>query len=102
MADTYYSYSIEELKGIIAPIAKKYQISKVCLFGSYARGDYHEQSDIDLRIEKGEIKGLFALCGFYTELTEALKIKVDVLTTGSLDDEFLEEIKKDEVILYAP
>lgn len=47
------------------------------------------------------MKGLFALCGFYTELAEALKIKVDVLTTGSLDDEFLEEIKNAEVILYA-
>lgn len=54
-----------------------------------------------VELEKGEMKGLFALCGFYTELTEALKIKVDVLTTGSLDDEFLEEIKNDEVILYA-
>ncbi len=95
------NYSIEELKNIIVPIAEKYHISKVYLFGSFARGDYNEHSDIDLRIEKGELKGMFALCGFYTEVEEALHIKVDVLTTGSLDDDFLREIEKEEVMLYA-
>jgi len=44
---------------------------------------------------------MFALCGFYTEVEEALNRKVDVLTTGSLEDKFLEEIKKEEVMLYA-
>lgn len=94
-------YSIEELKEIIAPIADKYHISKVYLFGSFARGDYNELSDVDLRIEKGGLKGMFALCGFYTEVEEALKMKVDILTTGSLEDNFLKEIGKDEVMLYA-
>lgn len=94
-------FAIEELKKIISPIAKKYHISKVYLFGSYARGDCDEQSDVDLRIEKGELKGMFALCGFYTEVEEALNKKVDVLTTGSLEEKFLEEIKKEEVVLYA-
>lgn len=95
------TYTIDELKKIIAPIAKKYQIAQVYLFGSFARGDYDEQSDIDIRIEKGKLKGMFALCGFYTEVSDALKRKVDVLTTGSLSEEFLENIKKDEVMLYA-
>ncbi len=94
-------YSIEELKEIIAPIAEKYHISKVYLFDSFARGDYNELSDIDLRIEKGELKGMFALCGFYTEVEEALQMKVDILTTGSLEGNFLRKIAKDEVVLYA-
>lgn len=94
-------YSLEELKEIIAPIAEKYHISKVYLFGSFARGDYDEQSDIDLRIEKGELRGMFALCGFYTEVADALQMNVDVLTTGSLDGDFLRKIEKDEVVLYA-
>ncbi len=81
--------SIEELKEIIVPIAKKYHIAKVFLFGSFARGDNNEQSDIDLRIEKGELKGMFALCGFITEVEEALQMNVDILTTGSLEEEFL-------------
>ena len=94
-------YSIDELKMIITPIAEKYEISRVYLFGSFARGDYNEESDIDIRIDKGKMKGMFALCGFYTEVSDALERKVDVLTTGSLSDTFLEDIKKDEVVLYA-
>lgn len=95
------NYTVEELKNIIVPIAEKYQLSQVYLFGSFARGDYDEDSDIDIRIEKGNLKGMFALCGFYTELEEVLERKVDVLTTGSLSESFLENIKKDEVMLYA-
>ncbi|MCL2254026.1 MAG: nucleotidyltransferase domain-containing protein [Lachnospiraceae bacterium] len=94
-------YTIEELKEIIYPIAQKYNISKVYLFGSYARGDFDEQSDIDIRIDKGELKGMFALCGFYTEVEEALNQKIDILTTGSLEEAFLEKIKQEEVLLYA-
>lgn len=94
-------YTIDELKTIISPIAEKYEVSRVYLFGSFARGDYNEESDIDIRIEKGKLKGMFALCGFYTEVSDALERKVDVLTTGSLSDSFLEEIKKEEVMLYA-
>ena len=94
-------YSIDELKTIISPIAKKYQIAQVYLFGSYARGDHNDQSDIDLRIEKGNMTGMFALCGFYTEVEDALGMKVDILTTGSLEESFLEHIREDEVMLYA-
>lgn len=93
------SYTVDELKNVIAPIAEKYQIAQVYLFGSFARGDYNEGSDIDIRIEKGKLKGMFALCGFYTEISEALGRKVDVLTTGSLSEEFLESIRKDEIML---
>ncbi|MCD7812660.1 MAG: nucleotidyltransferase domain-containing protein [Lachnospiraceae bacterium] len=93
--------SISELKTIVNPIAKKYHISRVFLFGSFARGDYNDQSDIDLRIDKGSMQGMFALCGFYTDLSEALDRKIDVLTIGSLEDSFLQKIKKDEVLLYA-
>lgn len=95
------NYTIEEIKKIIHPIAEKYGVSHVYLFGSYARGDYNSESDIDIRIDKGAMRGMFALCGFYTEVSEALGMKVDVLTTGSLEESFLKSIQKEEVILYA-
>lgn len=95
------SYTIAELQQIIAPIAAKYHIGAVYLFGSYARGDNTTTSDIDLRIDKGQLRGLFALGGFYEDVQNALGMDVDVVTTGSLDEEFLASIKKDEVPLYA-
>lgn len=94
------TYTCELIKNVVAPIAEKYRIKKVYLFGSYARGDYNENSDIDLRIEKGDLKGMFALCGFYSDVENALQKNVDILTTGSLEQDFLQSIKKDEVLIY--
>lgn len=93
-------YTIEEIKTIVEPIARKYGVERVYLFGSYARGDVNENSDVDLRIDKGSLKGMFALCGLYTEIEEALQMKVDILTTGNLEDDFLRKIQKEEVLLY--
>ena len=34
------TYTIDEIKNIVPPIAEKYQIAQVYLFGSFARGDF--------------------------------------------------------------
>jgi uncharacterized protein len=34
-----HKYTIEEIKNIVAPIARKYDIKHIYFFGSYARGD---------------------------------------------------------------
>jgi len=93
-------YSIEDIQERIFPIAKRYGVERVFLFGSYARGDALPGSDIDLRVDSGAIRGYFKLAGFYRELEEALAIPVDVLTTGSLSETFLSRISDEEVILY--
>ena len=93
-------YTIEELRRIIAPIAKKYGVSRIFLFGSTARGADGPDSDMDLRVEKGQLKGAFALCGLYTELEDALHTDIDLVTTGGLTEDFLQGIGKDEVLLY--
>ena len=51
-------YTIPEIKNIVCPLAKEYGAERVYLFGSYARGESTKNSDIDLRIDKGNIKGL--------------------------------------------
>ena len=92
-------YSIEELQSIIVPLAQKYGAERIFLFGSYARGDMTNSSDIDLRIDKGSIRGL-ALAGLLVDLEDALGIPVDLIPTISLDTRFLESIHPDEVLLY--
>ncbi|MGX9845510.1 nucleotidyltransferase family protein, partial [Streptococcus iniae] len=44
-------YTMEEIKEKIQPIAEKYEIPAIYLFGSYARNEADEDSDIDLAIE---------------------------------------------------
>lgn len=41
-------YTIEEIKDKIIPIAKKHGISRMCLFGSYARGEANDDSDVEI------------------------------------------------------
>lgn len=52
-------YSIDELKTIITPIAKQHGVKSVSIFGSYSRGTASADSDVDLKIEKGELRSLF-------------------------------------------
>ena len=92
-------YTIPEIKNIVCPLAKEYGAERVYLFGSYARGESTKNSDIDLRIDKGNIRGL-ALAGLLLDLEKALGCSVDLITTASLDKEFLSSIKNDEVLLY--
>lgn len=57
-------YSFEEIAERVRPIAEKYGLRSVYLFGSYARGDADEDSDVDLLIDDGdEVHGLFWLGG---------------------------------------
>lgn len=93
-------YTIEEIRNIICDIAPRYGVKRVVLFGSYARGEMRPDSDIDLRIDKGRIRGCFQLSGFHLDLEEKFNIHVDVLTTESLDEKFLKRISKEEVLLY--
>ena len=93
-------YTIAELQRLIKPVAVRYGVRRVLLFGSYARGEATLHSDIDLRIDNGAIKDYFELSGFQQELEAILSGAVDVLTTGSLEDKFLSRIADEEVILY--
>ena len=61
-------YTIDEIKAIAEPIAKQYGVDALYLFGSYARGDATSRSDLDFRVDRGQIADLFELGGLYAEL----------------------------------
>ncbi|CAM3557755.1 nucleotidyltransferase domain-containing protein [Streptococcus pluranimalium] len=73
-------YTIEDIKDIIKPIADKYELPAVYLFGSYARGEADEDSDIDLAVLLGDVDITgFELFALEDELREAFSIPVDFL-----------------------
>lgn len=74
---------IEELRGL----ARKYQIRRVILFGSRARGDYHRTSDIDLAVSGGDILR-FALDA---DEETSTPLKYDII---NLDQKINEELQK--------
>ena len=93
-------YTINEIRNKITPIAKEYGIGKMSLFGSYARGEAKDDSDVDFYIERGRLKSLLQYFAFVDELENALHCHVDVVTTGIEDKQFLSEIMQEGVLLY--
>lgn len=93
-------YSITEIKHIVSPIAEEYGVARVFLFGSYARGKATENSDLDFRFDKGRLRGLIQFGGMYSDLEEKFDKKIDLLTTGSLEPQFLDRIAGEEILIY--
>lgn len=91
--------TVEKIQNVIIPLAIQYKIEKVFLFGSYARGEATEKSDIDLRIDPGEMGGM-AFSSFYLDTEEQLNCHVDIVTTRQLPKSFLAHIQKEEILLY--
>ena len=77
------THTLNEIKVIVSRLARQYGAERIYLFGSYARGDMTNSSDIDL-----------------LDLEDSLGVPVDLVPTTSLDSHFLDSIRKDEVLLY--
>ena len=97
-------YDIEEIKRIVAPIARKYDVTRVFLFGSYARGEANSTSDIDFIIDKGGLHGL-QFAAMLGDLQEIFEKGIDLLTFSGIkgdtsDFRFHQSIEKDMVIIY--
>ena len=93
-------YTIEEIKEKAIPVAMAYGVRSMSLFGSYARGEANDESDIDIYIDKGKMRSLIQYFSFVDELEKKLGCHGDVVTTGIEDKEFLDGIMREGVLLY--
>ena len=93
-------YTIEDLKTILTPIARRYGLQKLSVFGSVARGEATEKSDVDLLVDLPKGWGLFELGGLYSGIEEVLACPFDLVTTGIEDRQFLRKIQQDAIVLY--
>jgi uncharacterized protein len=90
-----------ELKDHLKTILLNNDVIRASFFGSYARNDYNENSDLDILIEfKDGNKSLFDLIGIKQEIEEKLKLKVDLLTYDSINPKLKNYILKDQEIIY--
>lgn len=93
-------YTIEQIKRIAIPVVQSYGVKSLSLFGSYARGEATEDSDIDLLIECGAIRSAFQMGGLYADLSERLGKPLDLVTTDHRDKAFLKQIEAERFRLY--
>ena len=79
--------TVNELKEKITPIAAQYGLKAVYLFGSYARNEATEDSDVDILIDRtgSKIKGMFDMGGLYCDLQESIGKEIDLVTTQTLE-----------------
>lgn len=93
--------TIDEIKNQVAAVSEKHGIKRVYLFGSYARGEANEDSDVDLLIDTSDdVRDLFELNGICHDYEKAIGVNVDMATTGARK-KFLDRIKNDRILIYA-
>ena len=92
-------YTLEEIKNKSIPIIKSFGIKRLCLFGSYAKGMATEDSDLDFIMDKGRLKGLQYI-SLVNALEKEFECHVNLISYGGSNKEFIENIKKEEVLIY--
>lgn len=89
-----------ELQNTIISFLSPYT-SKIAVFGSYARGEETNESDIDLMVELKVNIGLFEFAELREDLSERLNMKVDLLTFNTVKNPLRKKyIEKDLTVIF--
>ena len=76
-------YTVTELRDTLSPIFAKHGVCSAVLFGSYAKGQSTERSDVDLLVDSG-LRGL-AFFGLLEDVVSALDVPVDMIDVSQVD-----------------
>jgi uncharacterized protein len=79
---------IQELRRIKPDLEKQYGVTKIGIFGSFARNEIHEDSDVDVVVEMNE-PDLFYMVHIKEVLEEKFKIPVDVIRYRAMMNKYL-------------
>src|SRR5256885_1296317 len=90
---------VREKRDEILATCARWGASNVRLFGSVARGDFTEDSDVDFLIDLEEGRSLLGLGGLYTDLRDLLGRRIDVAMADSLRPRMRDRILADAVPL---
>ena len=81
------------------PILHQHGVIHAAVFGSFARGEQKENSDLDILIEFGARKSLLDLVVLKLELEEMLRRKIDVVTYNGLHPAIRGKVLKEQMII---
>ena len=91
--------TLSEIKEILRKhkkeLKEKYKVKSIAIFGSYARGEQKETSDIDILVEFYKTPDLIEFVDLKYYLEDILGIKVDLVTKNALHPMIREEVLKD-------
>lgn len=91
---------ITRIQQTILPILQKHHITKAGIFGSFAKAEANEASDVDILIELGTEISLLDFVGIKLELEDILQRAVDLVEYQSLKPALREQILNEEIRIY--
>ncbi len=91
---------ISTIQTQIAPLCKRHDILWLGLFGSFARGEDTDESDMDFLVEFSRRKSLLALIRLKNELNEVLGRQVDLVTRNALSPYLKDRILLEMKVIY--
>jgi len=94
------SHLNEEVKEIIISILVKHGIKRILVFGSYARNEATTKSDLDLIVDFPEGTSLLDHIGIEIELSEALNMKIDLLSRNGISPYIKDHVLKEAIVIY--
>jgi predicted nucleotidyltransferase/DNA-binding XRE family transcriptional regulator len=77
---------LAEHREAILAAGKRHGLTRICVFGSIARGEDGPDSDVDLLVDAGPEVSLFDLAGFAADVEDLLGVDIDVVTPGGLTE----------------
>lgn len=102
-------YTVDEIKALVLPVIRKYNIPAMYLFGSYARGEATEESDLDFLVDTTgtRLTSLLSLGELYCDLEEIFGKSIDLITVRGItqnttmesDIDFREAVYRERVRL---
>ena len=92
-------FTITDIKALVKPIDEKYNVDEIYLFGSYARDEADQNSDLDFLVFGGQNFKLTMIFSLAEELRAILNKKVDVFEINEInqDSEFYKTIMKERL-----
>ncbi len=96
----------DQIKQTVTDYFKDKPVKKVYLFGSFARGEADEESDVDLLVDFDYGKGVdWQFYSWFEELEKIFARKTDVISNVTKPEHtsnwrLIEAINKDKVLLY--
>ncbi len=93
--------TLENVKKLVKPIAEKYHVEEIYLFGSYARGEANRDSDLDFLVYGGKKFKLTMIFALAEDLREVLNKQVDVFEIHEInaDSEFYNTVMKERLLV---
>ena len=90
-------YTIEEIRCRVLPVIEKYNIPAMYLFGSYARGEATDDSDLDFLVDTTGTKltSLLSLGELYCDLEEIFRKEIDLITVRAIMQDTTAESDRD-------